>query len=247
MSRTHHHIFLAAPGFGPLGACVARSLALGRAALTAAGTIHVDETLMGRAGAGLSGFFPMAPQRMRRFATKIQGPVGRVVLLTQSYDTYFPQIWRHQAQRRAMPDFGDIAPALVRDQRGWADLVAEVLRELKPRDLVVLPAPVTPAEVLAALAPGVALPVAPLDTVQLPDTGLAMLQRLLRAGVSIAPRQAQRLMAFHAEQPQPAPLAGFGVLEAARLRRRYEQDLDRIAAMPGVRIGAMVPLAIAAE
>ena len=32
-----------------------------------------------------------------------------------------------------------------------------------------------------------------------------MSQWAVRAGVSIAPRQAQRLMAFHAEQPQPAP------------------------------------------
>jgi hypothetical protein len=262
MSMTEHHIFSTAPGFGPLCASVARGLAQGRAELAAAGygpavlgphaagRIHLDETLMGRAAAGLTGFFPMAPLRMRRFAEKIQGPVGRLVVVVQPYDVYFPQVWRHQAQRRAMPDFADLVPALSNESRGWADIVAEMQAEFCPRELVILPTPVTPSEALAALVPGVMLALEPSGPAQVPDTGIAMLQRLFRAGVNIAPRQAQRLMSFHVQQPQPAPLAAFSVLEAARLRRRYARDLERIAAMPGVRIGALTsltPLAIAAE
>ena len=54
-------------------------------------------------------------------------------------------------------------------------------------------------------------------------------------------------MQFHARQPQPAPLAAFSALEAARLRRRYQADLATLAARPGVRIGAAPELVLAAE
>lgn len=259
MEHREHHVFAALPATEGLGATVARSLAQARGPLTAAGYgpavigpiatggLHVDETILGRSAAGLGGFFPQAPERARVFARKLGGPVGRLVLPVLPYDSYYPALWRHQAQRRAVEDFATLAPALAEQTRGWPDLVAGLIEALRPREVVILPAPVQAGEVLAALVPDVTLSPRPGATRDVPDTALAMLQRLYRAGATVPPQQLARLVAFHARQPQPAPLAAFSPLDSGLLRRRYQRELARLAALPGVRLGAARSLAIAAE
>lgn len=254
-----HHIFASLPATSGLGAQVARALVLGRAALAeagygpavlgpvAAGGVHVDETVAGRAGAGLSGFFPQAGVRARAFGTKLGGPVGRLVVPALPYDSYFPALWRHQAVRREMPAFDELAPQLLALSRGWVEVVEELIAALQPAETVVLPAPVAVADVLTALVPDVPIAAQSAPEPRLPDTGIAMLQRLYRSGTVIAPKQVQRLMAFHARQPQPAPLAAFSALETAELRRRYLDDLRRLEALPGLRLGSGLGLAFAAE
>lgn len=257
---THtHHLFVSLPATSGLSAQVARALALGRADLAAAGYgpavlgpvpaggLHVDETIAGRAAAGLSGLYAQARSRAEAFGAKLGGPVGRLVVPALPYDSYFPALWRHQAARRAMPAFGELAPQLVALSRGWVDLVADLIAALNPAETVVLPAPVQASDVLDALVPEVRLSAEASTGPQVPDTALAMLQRLYRSGVCVAPKQASRLIAFHQRQPQPAPLAAFSPFEVAQLRRRYRADLARIERLPGVRIGAGVGLAFAAE
>lgn len=254
-----HHIFVSLPATAGLGAQVARALVLGRADLAAAGYgsaalgqvaaggLHVDETIAGRARAGLSGFYPLARARAEAFGARLRGPVGRLVVPALPYDSYLTALWRHQAERRAMPAFAELAPQLVALSRGWVDLVAELISALNPTETVVLPAPLRAADVLDALVPEVRLSAEASPEPQAPDTALAMLQRLYRAGVSVPPKQARRLMAFHSRQPQPAPLAAFSPFEVAQLRRRYRADLAQIAQLPGVRLGAGIGLAYAAE
>lgn len=259
MDTREHHIFAALPATEGLGATVARSLAQARRPLAAAGYgpavlgpvatggLHVDETILGRAAAGLGGFFAQAPERARVFARKLQGPVGRLVLPVLPYDSYYPALWRHLAQRRAVEDFDTLAPELAAQARGWPDLVAGLIAALNPREVVILPAPVQAEDVLAALVPEIALSPRPGAVRDVPDTALAMLQRLYRAGATVPPQQLARLVAFHARQPQPAPLAAFSPLDSGLLRRRFRQDLARITALPGVRLGAAQGFAIAAE
>ncbi len=259
MTSHSHQIFAALPATGSLAANVARTLAIGHRELAGAGYgaavlgpvggggVHVDETICGRAAAGLDGFFAQAAARARAFAARLNGPVTRLVVPVLPYDLYFPSLWRHQAARRAMPDFASLAAQLGADPRGWVDLVEELVAALAPQEVVILPAPLRAAQVLAALVPAAGLAAQDTPPAAMPDTALAMLQRLYRSGVRISPRQAARLAEVHARQPQPAPLASFAPLEAARLRQRFGADIDRLAGLPGVRIGLAAGLACAAE
>lgn len=239
-----HHIFVSFPATAGLGAHVARSLARGGERPRG---VQVNEGMAGRAAVGLSGFFAQMRPRAEAFAAKLDGPVGRLVVPVLPYDSYFPALWRHQAARRAMPDFEALAPGLLGTARGWAEVVEDLIAALKPAQTILLPAPVAVDDVLSALVPEGAARATPGLDPRLPDTALAMLQRLYRSGVQLPPRQVSRLMAFHLRQPQPAPLAAFAPLDVAQLRRRYSRDLARLERLPGVRLGAGVGLAYAAE
>jgi len=162
------------------------------------------------------------------------------------YDQYFPALWRAQAQRRVVEEFATLAPGLATQERGWPDLVAELTAALSPREVVLLPAPVTARDVLEALMPGVRLIARPAQHRDFPDTALAMLQRMYRTGVQPEPQQLMRLVAYHARQPQPAPIAAFSPLDAGLQRRRFQRDLIRMARQPGLSVGVPQHL-IAAE
>ncbi|WP_417808055.1 hypothetical protein [Thioclava sp.] len=257
---THrHHLFIASPASGVLGAHVARTLASGQDALAKAGygvavlgphrggQIHLDAALIGQAECGLFHFFGDARARATRFAQRLKAPIGRIVIQTLPYDQYYPMMWRHLAVTRALHPFAGATARLVDRPRGWAQVIEDLHAALQPQEIVVLPAPVLVDEALAALVPGARLDA---RTPALPDhsdSEIAMLQRLHRANVTLAPHQMHRLSKFHAHQPQGAPLAGFDVLDAMKLRQRYTRDLDQIAAMAHTRIGADLDFAIAAQ
>ena len=194
-----------------------------------------------------SGFAGLAP-RAEALARQLQGPVGRLVVPVQSYDALYPALWRVLATQQRMPDFAACGPALAARQRGWVEILREIVRALRPAELIVLPAPRDQAELAEALVPGVALRAAPLRGLNLPDTALAMVQRLYGQGLRPPHRQMGRLLQFHAHLPQPAPIAAFAPLKAAHLRLRFEAELVRMARHPQVRIGAaLAPMRLAAE
>lgn len=225
-----HDIFIAPPASGPLPAQLTRAAAHGGAKLSLHGSA------LGRLFAGLSGFYPDAEARARDLADGLDAPVGMLVLLIQPYRDYLPALWREQARRRAVPDFADIAPGLADTPRGWPEVVKDLRRGLRPRRTLVLAAPFDSAVALDALCPAAELPATEDDKPPMPDTALAMLQRLHRQGVALGPRQRARLMAFHMQQPQPASLAAFAPPEAEALRVRYDQDVGRIAALQDVEV-----------
>ena len=254
-----HHIFIASPASGALGAHIARTLASGQKDLAKAGygaavlgphrkgQIHLDAALIGQAECGLFHFFGDARARASQFAQRLSAPIGRVVIHTLPYDQYYPMMWRHLAVTRALNPFAGATARLLERPRGWVQVIEDLHAALQPQEIVVLPAPVLVDEALAALVPGAHLDA---RTPTLPDhcdSEIAMLQRLHRANVSLAPHQAQRLSKFHARQPQGAPLAGFNVLDARKLRQRYCRDMAQIATMARTRIGADLEFAIAAQ
>ncbi|WP_295533797.1 hypothetical protein [uncultured Thioclava sp.] len=258
MSR-HHHLFIASPASGALGAQVARSLASGQAQLAKAGygeavlgphrsgQIHLDAKLIGDVSCGLFSFFEQAGKNAMRFARRLDAPIGRVVIQTLPYDQYYPMMWRHMATGRALKPFEGAVARLMERPRGWAQVIADLHAALAPQEIVVLPAPVLVEEALAALVPGARLDPRTPPQLDRPDSAIAMLQRLHRANVTLDPHQIQRLAAFHARQPQGAPLAAFNAIDSVKLRKRYAQDMDQIAAMARTRIGADLDFAIAAQ
>lgn len=186
---------------------------------------------LGRLFAGMSGFYPEAGAQARALLAAPDMPVGTLALLIEPYETHFPALWRAQAWRRAVPGFDTLAPGLVTMARGWCDVVGDLRDALGPRRIVILAMPFDPARAVAALCPQAAPPPPPVEPV--PDTALAMLQRLYRQGIRLGPRQRARLIAFHATQPQPAPLAAFTPPQAEALRARYGDDLECLAALEG--------------
>lgn len=186
----------------------------------------------GRLFAGMSGFYPEAGTQARALLAAPDMPVGTLALLIEPYETHFPALWRAQAWRRAVPGFDTLAPELVTMARGWCDVVGDLRDALGPRRIVILAMPFDPARAVAALCPQAAPPPPP-PVEPVPDTALAMLQRLYRQGIRLGPRQRARLIAFHATQPQPAPLAAFTPPQAEALRARYGRDLERLAALEG--------------
>lgn len=245
-----HHIFIAAPASGGLNAQMARSLACAPRALAVAGygpavmgahpkgQIHIDGRLIGDSAAGLFHFFARTRERAARFASALGGPVGRIVLNLPCYDSYYPMLWRELAAIRALRPFEGAVPRLLARERRWVQVVEDLKAALNPREIIVLPTPATIEDALAALVPGAEIAPQPVTLLQQSDSAIAMMQRLHRAGISIGPKQMQRLAGFHDRQPQGTPIAQFGSLAGTRLRRAYQADLAQLAAMEGVRIGA---------
>ena len=176
----------------------------------------------GRARSALGGFYPEAGARAAVLAAK----PSRITLLVAPYQLYLPLVWRLLAARRPLPGFRDMAPGLLAQPRGWADLATDLRTALGPLPITV--------RVVDTMPP------------PLPDTALAMFQRLFAAGVHLPLRQAERLAAVHRRLPQPEPIATFSDTEAAALGGRFQRELDRLAALPGVEVTASAPLRAAA-
>jgi hypothetical protein len=180
-----------------------------------------ESVQLGRPGSALQGFFPDIAARVAALAARNPAP-GRLILSLTPYEHLLSRAWRYLAARREMPAFAELAPDLVACPRGWADVVAELHEALPAAEFLILPASSMPVPAL-------------------PDTALAMMQRLYRQGVCLPRRQMARLIDVHRKLPQAEPIAAFSRLQAVVLRSRYAEDLARIAAMPGLRIASPEP------
>ncbi|PFG63572.1 hypothetical protein AXZ77_2179 [Thioclava sp. ES.031] len=254
-----HHIFIAAPASGGMSGQMARTLGCGQDALAragygpavigaaAGGRVYLDSQLIGDAAAGLYHLFARAQERAERFREALSGSVGRVVLYAPSYEDYYPALWRDLAARRPLKPFAELTPRLMARPRRWVNVVRDLKAGLNPREIIVLPHGSKIGEAMAALVPGASLDPAPDAETAHADTVIAMMQRLHHSGVVIGPKQKRRLARFHHQQPQGTPIAEFDPLDRASLQRRYEQDLEQMAAIDGVRIGPDEALQIAAQ
>lgn len=179
---------------------------------------RVDSFLLGRAGAAMQGFFPEVAARAKTVVAR-RPSSAKMVLVLIPYEQFLPMAWRSLAARRLMPAFADIAHGLVTCPRGWADVVADLVQVLHPAETLILSAPMQAFPAVGAT---------------LPDTALAMVQRLYRLSVNLPPRQMARLAEVHRRLPQPEPIAAFSAVQTAALRARYAADLARLATMPGL-------------
>lgn len=194
-------------------------------------------------------FYPAARRRAEVLGQAIGRPVDRLVIALKSYDSLFLSAWRRFAVDRPIEDFAEYAPAMAGFLGGWVDLVSDLRDGLGAASVTVLTDRPGPEEVLAHLAPDAApaQPVRPAAMPRITDSAVAMAQRHFRQGARFAPGQRDRLLAFHAHQPQSSSVHGFAGLALADLRGRYIADLDTLSRLPGVEmIGSVVP-AMAAE
>ena len=101
-----------------------------------------------------------------------------------------------------------------------------------------------PQQALAHILPGVNLrqPIQPYGKPRVTPGAVAMLQRCMAQGTRLQPGQRDRLIAFHARQPQLRSEAVFSPLALSDLRGRYVADLDTLARLTEVTlIGGELP------
>lgn len=217
---------------------------------SARGLVLSEHDLAGRLANLLGGrFYPAARARAEALRAALGRPVDRLVITVAPYEDLFTGAWRRFALDRLVEPFAEFAPAMAGFSGGWADTVAALRDGLDARQVIVLANRPQPMEVMAHLAPGLRLadPVLPLAAPVLTDSAVAMIQRHYRQGARFAAGQRDRILAFHARQPQVTGEQGFAGLQLADLRGRYIADLDTLARMHGVTLVGGVMPAIAAE
>ncbi len=200
------------------------------------------ELLLGR-------FHPNAGLRAKTLRQALGQPIDRLVLVVQPYEVLFHSVWMALAADRRIDAFAEYAQALMQFRGGWADLGEVLAEELEVRELVIVAAPAAPQQALAHILPGVNLrqPIQPYAKPRVTPSAVAMLQRCMAQGTRLQPGQRDRLVAFHARQPQLRSEAVFSPLALSDLRGRYVADLDTLARLSEVTlIGGVLP-AMAAE
>ena len=209
-----------------------------------------EHDLAGRLAGLLGGrFYPAARKRAEALREALEQPVEHLVMTVMPYDELFVAAWRRFALDRLIDPFSEYAPAMAAFTGGWVETVEALRDALGARRVTVLATQPSAQEVLSYLAPGLgmhdaAMP-APMPVIT--DSAIAMIQRHYRQGARFAPGQRERILAFHARQPQAAIEHGFAGLQLADLKGRYVADLDTLARAPGVNVvGAFLP-AVAAE
>lgn len=216
----------------------------------ARGLILSEHDLAGRMATLLQGrFYPAVRKRAEVLSQALGRPVDRLVVTLRPYDRLFRGAWERYALEREMAPFADHAPVMAAFAGGWVEVVEALRDGLAAREVIVLAERTGPRELLSFLAPGLNTsgmqlpPPAPVVTA----SAIAMIQRHFRQGGRFAPGQRDRLLAFHARQPQVERDPGFAGLQLADLRGRYIADLDAVARLDRVMVVGGVLPAIAAE
>lgn len=215
------------------------------------GMILADHDIVGPGASLLGGrFFPAAGKRARALGAALGRPVERLVLRVRPYGELFEAAWRRYALQRRMEPLAEYVPAMAAFRGGWVELAEALIEALRPARLVVLARAPEPLELFGHLAPGLRLadPVIPPLPPRVTASAIATIQRHYRQGGQFAPGQRERILAFHARQPQLAAEPAFAGLPLADLTGRYVADLDTLSRMAGVELiggplEARVPLA----
>lgn len=209
-----------------------------------------EHDLAGRMANLIGGrFYPAARKRAEALREALDQPVAHLVMTVTPYDELFVAAWRRFALDRLMEPFAEYAPAMAAFTGGWVETVEAMRDALGARRVTVLATRAAPQDLLGHLVPEFRLhaPALPAPMPVVTDSAIAMIQRHYRQGARFAPGQRERILAFHARQPQAAVEHGFAGLQLADLKGRYVADLDTLARIQGITVvGNFLP-AMAAE
>lgn len=190
-----------------------------------------------------SRFYPHAEQRLTalRAACRALGApeITRVVLVIRSYDAFFASAYRKRAEDDLAPPFAELVPRFVAMRRGWPAIVRIFKDVLEPQELVVLDyrSRGSSTALLRRLVPELELPLEePGSRLNLSATDAALdaLQARYRAGQVLDRADRSAVIAEHRETRGPTGFASFPESERRILSERYQEHLDRIAAISGI-------------
>ncbi len=202
-----------------------------------------EENIPGRMRPLFQGrFFPEADHRAG-FLARVLGPnrVARLTLVLRPYDELFTSAYRKLAATRRLPPFAGLAPKMLDSPIGWPEVVAKLAEALRPGEIRVLRyCPRPQAEIAAAICPlldtGPLVEHAAPVNASLPDAALFALQARYGAGAEPGEALIAEVRAETEGRAAPEPFAGFNENGRAKLRARFEDDLARLAKMPGVTV-----------
>ncbi|WP_428924692.1 hypothetical protein [Marinibacterium sp. SX1] len=187
-------------------------------------------------------FFPAAAKRFRAFRAGIGAADLHVVYVLRSYDELYASAYRKRAEDNAVDPFAGLVPHFLAMDRGWPELVADMQAELKPAQLTLVSYENRgkSIDLLTRLLPDMPREelVEPQAVLNLSatDAALEALQAGYRAGETLTRTQWQEIVRSHADDRGSRGFAQFDAAARQALRDRYHADLDRIRAMPGLRL-----------
>ena len=187
-------------------------------------------------------FFPASGLRMKTLAKALGSRPEHVVYVVRRYSELYLSAYRKRAEDNAVPPFREIAPNLMKMDRGWADLIDDLMRFLDPKALTVVEYENRGAsrDMLAGLVPE--LENAGLDEPEntlnrsATDSAIEVLQARYKSGETLERPEWMKVVRENADDRSDKGFASFTDAERDSLDARYQADLKRIATIPGVRL-----------
>ncbi len=186
-------------------------------------------------------FFPASGKRLETLAEALPGPPRHLIYVVRSYDQLYVSGYRKRAEDNPVPPFAELVPFYMQIDRGWPELISDVVEFLRPQQVTVIPYERRGSNVdlLRVLVPELAeAPLAEPETtlnLSATDAALEALQARYRAGEELTRKQWQGVIAEHAHDRAPRGVAAFPEADRNRLNDRYLVDLARLSEMPDIR------------
>lgn len=169
----------------------------------------------------------------------------RVMLAVRAYPTFWPSVYSHWVRRHGYQPFDAwLRSRFLRGTRGWADVVAELNAALPQAELIVwryedfdaLENAIL-AEILGHLETVSAMkPRQKRSHWGLSSAAVAEMEAVAVDGRRMNAQQVRGLAKQHPRWKGNPPFDPWDALETEELSKRYARDLERIAAMPTVKL-----------
>lgn len=200
-----------------------------------------EENLPGRMLHFASGlFYPTAEARFRAFRVGSAAPVARLLFVIRDYAGLYVSAYRKRAEDRLVHPFEEERVNKVRMDRGWPEIIAAMQAELRPAKLIVVDYRNRgdSLALLRRLVPDLAY--TSLDeprrrmNASATDAALEALQARYKAGETLDRATWQKIVEDHKDDTASRGLSEFTPRQLSKLRQSYEDDVARLAAMPGI-------------
>ncbi|MEM6759929.1 MAG: hypothetical protein AAF601_10665 [Pseudomonadota bacterium] len=206
-----------------------------------------DENLPGVILHMLKGkLYPNRRQRIEVFQqalAAIDGHVSHILFVIRPYDQLFMSGYRKHAEDNPLRPFEQTADAMSRFTGGWPDTVHTLHTLLRPDRFTVVDYAKRGTSVallerlLGTPHPQFQEPEQALN-ISATDAALQHLQAIYHSGQTLERSAWSQAISTFSQDTADRGFARFSAPQARRLQARYQQDLEKIAALPGVTLVA---------
>ncbi|MEO1733914.1 MAG: hypothetical protein AAFR45_09860 [Pseudomonadota bacterium] len=185
-------------------------------------------------------FYPAAEDRLQVLSELLVSQPKHLLYVIRPYSELFVSAYRLRASGTRIAPFETYSDAFVSMDRGWPELIDVMQRALQPVRMTVVTYEQrgTSLELLGKLVPdldlaGLTEPARSLN-ISPTDAALQAIQARFASGEDLSRDACAALIEAHVDETDKRGVASFANTAAEQLDRRYQNDLGRIAAMPGV-------------
>lgn len=171
----------------------------------------------------------------------IGGEVAHMLFVIRPYAELFVSGYRKHAEDRPIGPFEEMADSLSRFQGGWPRTVQALRDKLRPDECTVVEIGRRGAsrELLAELVgtkPDAFVEPDKALNVSATDAAMQALQEVYQSGGTLKRAEWKQVIERHASDTEDRGFARFDAAQKARLDARYADDLDKLRAMPEIRV-----------